>query len=118
MRKKMLVLFAITLFFGTLLVFTPNVSACHDCIVTCSPSTEQDITDDTTYTVEYEIRMRLSPGCGDTYHVGFTASDAPIGWSRKVYEKGDATKTDLLESDPPPFRKWRSRRGTVTRWPV
>ncbi len=108
MRKQMLVVFLVLLFFGSLVVLMPNAAACHNKTVSCSP-TEKDIVDFETYSVEYEIDLYLTPGCGNTYDVGFTADPAPTGWARKVYEKGDTSKTDLLYPTAPPssgFENW------------
>jgi PKD repeat protein len=108
MRKAIIVLILAMLLFGSMIVLVPNAVACHNKTVSCSP-TEKDITDMNTYTVEYELDLHLTPGCGNQYWVGFTADAAPTGWARKVYEKGDATKTDLLHSTAPPssdFTGW------------
>jgi hypothetical protein len=108
MRKALLAIFAIFLMLGSLMVFIPNASACHNKTVSCSP-TEKDIIDIETYMIDYEIDVYLTPGCGNQYWVGFTANSPKTGWDIKLYEKGDSTKTSLLyPSDPPTsgFDSW------------
>ncbi len=102
MKKAILSLFLIMLLLGSLIVFMPNAAACHNKSVVCSPSTEQDIIDDITYMVEYELDVKLTPGCGSQYWVGFTADPAPNGWSMKLYKKGDSTKAPILGTGTPP----------------
>lgn len=102
MKKILLAMFLVLLFFGALIVFTPSSTACHNKTVTVSPGTEQDITDIDTYMVQYEIDVKCTPGCGSQYWVGFTADPAPNGWSRIMYKKGDATKTNILGTGTPP----------------
>ena len=102
MRKMLLAIFAVLLMIGSVLVFTTNVSACHSMSASCSP-TEKDITDINTWMITYEIHVQLNPGCGDYYWVGFEVSNAPSKFHRKLYEKGDASKTNIatVGSSPP-----------------
>jgi PKD repeat protein len=54
------------------------------------------ITDMDTWTVTYEIDVKMTPGCGDYYWVGFGVSAAPPKFHRKLYEKDDVTKTSII----------------------
>jgi PKD repeat protein len=101
MRKSILTILTVLLMLGAVLVFTSNVSACHNMAATCSP-TEKDITDINTWSVTYEIDVKLTPGCGNQYWVGFTVSSAPPKFHRKLYEKDDATETNIMGSGQPP----------------
>ena len=116
MRKMLLAIFAVLLMIGSVLVFTTNVSACHSMSASCSP-TEKDITDINTWMVTYEIHVQLNPGCGDYYWVGFEVSNAPSKFHRKLYEKGDASKTNIatVGSSPPDanHNNWNADPGWI-----
>ena len=100
MRKMFLAIFAVLLMIGSVLVFTTNVSACHNLSVTCSPS-EKDIIDIKTWSVTYRIDVKLTPGCGSDYYVGFCVSTAPSKFHRNLYKEGDGTKTSIIAPSPP-----------------
>jgi PKD repeat protein len=116
MRRRLMVLFLVFLFFGSLIVFMPNAAACHSKTSSVSPSAEQDIIDMNTYKVSYEIDIKLTPGCSSDYYVGFTADPAPTGWSRILYKKGDATKATILSPSAPPdavVNNWNVNKGWI-----
>ncbi|MCK5560476.1 MAG: hypothetical protein KAJ51_07775, partial [Thermoplasmata archaeon] len=91
MRKSGLAILLVLLLLGSLLVFFPNVSACHKFIVTCNPI-EKDIVDNITWKVTYDITVELRSGCGSEFWVGFTVSAADPGFHMNLNEKGDPDK--------------------------
>jgi len=114
MRQNIWAIFFVFLFLNSLIIFTPSGSASHTKTVTCSPSTKQDIVNNTTYMVEYELDLNLTPGTGTIYWVGFTADAAPNGWARKVYKKGDPLKKDVLNSSAPPDANHNNWNGWIS----
>jgi hypothetical protein len=97
-----LLLIVFLLIFCIVITYSPTGLANHNKTVTCSPGTEQNITDNNNLTVEYELDLKLTPEDGNSYWVGFTVDPAPEGWYRDVYKKGDITKTSILGNGTPP----------------
>ncbi|WP_455393100.1 PKD domain-containing protein [[Eubacterium] cellulosolvens] len=96
MRKSILAILIVFLMLASMLVITTNVSACHNMSATCSP-TEKDIVDFNTWSTTYTIDVKLTPGCGNQYWVGFTAGTPTHGaFHRKMYKEGDGTKTNII----------------------
>jgi len=100
MRKTVLTFFSVSIMLGSLLLITPNVSACHNLIVSCAP-TEKDIVVNITWNVTYEIDLEIKPGCGSIFWVGFTVSAANPKFYRNLYEEGDPNKESIDSSTPP-----------------
>jgi hypothetical protein len=100
MKKSGLAILLVLFLLGSMLVFFPNVSACHKFIVTCVP-TEKDIFDNITWNVTYDITVELRPGCGSEYYVGFSVSTAGPGFHMNLYEKGDLAKKSRSGSGEP-----------------
>ncbi len=101
MKKVSLAIFVILILIGSVMVFIPSATACHNQSTTCSPS-EKDITDDTSWAVTYEIDVYLTPGCGNTYWVGFLVSNAHPKWHRQLYKKDDPLKASIIGVGTPP----------------
>jgi len=82
--KRFAIVLALVLI-GAIVAVSGSALACHTKTVSCSPSTEQDITDyaPNNY-VEYHITCHLSPGCSSHYYVAFTVNAAPPGWTRSL----------------------------------
>ncbi len=113
MRKSVLAFLVILIMLGSLIVLTPNVSACHSQSTTCSP-TEKDITDFNTWSVTYEIDVKLTPGCGSTYWVGFTLGAVLQPFSAKLYKKDDPSKTPIEGSGTPPDANHNNWAGWIS----
>jgi PKD repeat protein len=94
MKKSILAIIAVLLMVGSLIAITSTVSACHNLSVTCSP-TEKDITDFVTWKESYTIDVKLTPGCGNIYWVGFTVSTPPSNFYSRLYKEGDSSKTPV-----------------------
>lgn len=82
--KRIAILLALVLL-GAILATSGSTLACHTKTSSCSPSTDQDITDWAPNNwVQYDITCHLSPGCSSHYYVAFTVDAAPPGWTRTL----------------------------------
>jgi hypothetical protein len=96
--KRLAMVLALVLI-GAIVAASGSALACHTKTVSCSPSTEQDITDYSPNNwVQYDITLTLQPGCSSYYYVAFTVDPAPPGWSRTL--TNDASQNVINPTAP------------------
>ncbi len=82
--KRVAILLALVLI-GAILAASGSTLACHTKTTSCSPSTDQDITDIAPNNWKtYTIQLSLTPGCSSHYYVAFTVDGAPPDWTRTL----------------------------------
>jgi hypothetical protein len=116
MRKRILTIMVFLIMLGSLIVFIPNVSACHKLIVTCNPD-EKDIVNNISWSVTYEIEITTTAGCGNEFWLGFTVSSPDPKFHRSLYQKGDSEKSKILHSNPPPDGNHNNWEGWINTSP-